>query len=105
MSMAKEAHAARQRGKSAGKGRDRYSSRRVVKNDTPIGWDEVDAMAVYALVAAVTNAGDAVTFGRTSDGGALSVCILTDGPPHKEYYNDADQALSGLRELAILSAS
>lgn len=104
MGMAKEAHAAKQAGKTRKNGSDRYKSRQRAQADAPIGWDEVDAAAVAALVYAVTNAGDGITFGRTSDGGALSVCILTDGPPHKEYYKDADEALRGVRELAILSA-
>jgi hypothetical protein len=105
MSYAKDQHARKHNPNTPKKAADRFKTRRVQQTDTPIGWDEVDAMALYALVCAATNAGDAVTFGRTSDGGALSVCILTDGPPHKEYYTDADQALSALRELAILSAA
>lgn len=73
-------------------------------SSTPIGWDEVDAVALAALVAAVTNAGDALILGRTSDGGALSLTILSGNDKHREYLSDPEKANNTIRQLAILAA-
>lgn len=105
MSVAKEAHAAKQSSKTK-KSAGRYSGTATKRRTSQsIGWDECDAVAIAALVAAVTNAGDAVLFSRTSDGGALSLTIMTDGDKHREYFTDPELATVGLRELTILAAS
>jgi hypothetical protein len=54
-------------------------------------------------VAAVVSNGDAILFGRTSDGGALSVRVLSDGSVDVWYPTDASELqelLDGLRTVA-----
>lgn len=90
---------------AAKKGISRYAgASRSSQASQPIGWDEVDPNAIAALVSATTNAGDALIFGRTSDGGALSLTILSGNDKHREYWNDPEAATEGLRQLAMLAA-
>lgn len=97
--------AVQKRSDSRNKGVRRYAGASGSnKAGTPIGWDEVDAVTVAGFVSAVTNAGDAVIFGRTSDGGALSVTILSGDDKHREYFNDPENATSALKQLAVLAA-
>lgn len=93
------------RSQAAQKRGNKYAgSEKGTASSTPIGWDEVDAVTVAAFVAAVTNAGDAVILGRTSDGGALSVCILSGDTKHREYLSEPDEANAALKRLAVLAA-
>ena len=48
-------------------------------------WRDIDSDIVCELVTTVTKAGAAVMFGVTSDGGALSLCILDNQNKIKEY--------------------
>lgn len=84
-------------------GVQKYAKRNTAAAGNTIGWDEVDAVTVARLVAAITNAGDAVMFGRTSDGGALVLNIMSGSDRVKEYYSDPEQALSAIMELAALA--
>lgn len=59
---------------------------------SPVRWSDVDGPSIKAAVHAVTAAGDAITFGRTTDGGALSVTVLSGPDRLKDYANDAEQA-------------
>jgi hypothetical protein len=59
----------------------------------------VDGDLLRECVERVTNRGDAVLFGRTSDGGALSVQILTGGKAEKFYVTDASELLELLQGL------
>lgn len=97
--------AVQQRSDRKSKGAKRYAGGNAsAGNGTPIGWDEVDAVTVAQFVSAVTNAGDAVILGRTTDGGALSVCILSGDDKHREYFNDPEQANRVLKQLTMLAA-
>lgn len=52
-------------------------------------------------ICAVTDAGDAITFGRTSEGGAYYVGVLSDGVLEKWYesgVDDMQNALVGIAE-------
>lgn len=49
---------------------------------------------LHRAVTAVTGAGDAVTLGRTSEGGAYYVGVLADGQLEK-FYLDSCEALEG----------
>lgn len=56
-----------------------------------IAWSQTSGQARAELIDAVTASGDAVTFGRTSDGGALAVTILSGQDRHKLYFKTADE--------------
>lgn len=76
-----------------------------LRPDTAVSWREVDAECLAAAVAAVTDAGHAITFGRTSDGGALSLTLLVAGTPHKTYPSSAAQAEDLLTRLVSAKPS
>lgn len=70
----------------------------------------VDVQAVMDSDAAplawrVVQAGALLSFGRTSDGGALSVTVTIDGRWRREYFRDAEELvdwLTGAAEFAEL---
>jgi len=55
-----------------------------------VSWGDVDSDSIADIVRLVTRYGGAVMFGRTSDGGALSLCVLDNENKIKEYPHDAD---------------
>jgi hypothetical protein len=57
-----------------------------------IMWDHVDGQLLHAAVANWTAGGHAITLGKTSDGGALSISLLSGGKPYKLYAATADEA-------------
>lgn len=54
-----------------------------------ISWDDIAPQLIAELVRLCTKHGAAVMFGRTSDGGALSLCILDNQNKVKEYPRDS----------------
>jgi len=64
-------------------------------NSSPGGlsYGQIDGDALRECVERVTNRGDAILFGRTTDGGALSVHVLTGGKAEKFYVTDASELL------------
>jgi hypothetical protein len=65
---------------------------------------QVDGKVVSNCVSAVVERGDAILFGRTSDGGALSIRVLSDGATDIWYPTDASE-LSELLEAITALAS
>jgi hypothetical protein len=63
---------------------------------------QVDSETLQRAVATVVDSGDAILIGRTSDGGALSVRVLSGGATTCWYPTDASELLElfqGLSEL------
>lgn len=65
----------------------------------PLRWAAVNDEFVCLAIDAVVNDGDAITFGRTTDGGAYYVGCLSNGTLEKFYWNSSAVAENGLREL------
>jgi hypothetical protein len=63
-------------------------------------WSDADATALRLAVDSITRAGAAVMFGRTSDGGALSICILDGDSKIKEYPHTAEEVADTLAAIA-----
>lgn len=63
------------------------------KSESQYDLDGIDPEELAHLVRVVLGAGDAVTFSLTSDGGALSTVILSDGVRHKTYAHTPDKSL------------
>lgn len=57
-----------------------------------IHWSDVDKGRLALLVDTITRAGGAVMFGRTQDGGALSLVVLHGESKMKEYPHTAVEA-------------
>jgi uncharacterized protein YfaP (DUF2135 family) len=64
-----------------------------------IRWDECDAAEVLHFISTIAENGDAVTLTKTSDGGALSITVLTGRDRLKGYANGADVLLERLRDM------
>jgi hypothetical protein len=57
-----------------------------------IYWSDLEAVSIRGAVDAVTRAGGAILMSRTSDGGALSICILDGDCKVKEYPHTSAEA-------------
>lgn len=66
-------------------GKGSYAVRPNYRSLATISWSDIDSDIISDLVNTVTKAGAAVMFGVTSDGGALSLCILDQQSKLKEY--------------------
>lgn len=66
-----------------------------------IHWSDLDALKLRGAVDAVTRMGGAIILGVTSDGGALSLCILDKQDKIREYPHtavEAEQVLDAIME-------
>lgn len=63
-------------------------------------WGTVDASVLRLVIDSVTRAGGAIMFGRTSDGGAYSICVLQDDQRLKEYPHTTEECEELLRAIA-----
>lgn len=75
------------------------------RDGTGISWDAVDAEQLAATVHAVTDDGAAILFGRTSDGGALVIQILSAGGKHKLYPSTPSELDQMLRDVETIAKS
>lgn len=81
----------------------RYGSIGRKPNAEPVSWGKVPGPAIKDAIGFVTQAGDAITFGRTSDGGALSVTVLSREARYKFYAStvaEAEEMLMGIIEAS-----
>lgn len=62
-------------------------------------WEDADADELWRTITAIVNAGDAVTLGRTRDGGALSLVILSGDDRVRRYARGAEEVEQLLREI------
>lgn len=65
-----------------------------------LDWDAADPHQLLAAIVNWTRSGNAVTLGRTSDGGALSLTLLCGGERLKRYASDATELELLLKALA-----
>lgn len=65
-----------------------------------IRWSQVAGPLIKECIGFVTASGDAITFGRTTDGGALSVTILSGSERLKQYATTPHEA-EGLLQAII----
>jgi hypothetical protein len=77
----------------------KYGKLRTTKAQGDISWTNVDGPTIKRCIVAVTSTGDAITFGRTSDGGALAVTVLSGQERHKLYAAEVDEAEDMLRSI------
>lgn len=63
----------------------RLASLKNSRTNSAITWGDAHDSLVASVIESVTEAGCLISFGRTSDGGALSLAVVTDGVPVKFY--------------------
>jgi hypothetical protein len=89
-----------ERGKSNGNGKVVQMARRSnLRPVLPVYWSDADAEKLRLAIDAVTRQGAAIMVGRTSDGGALSICILDGDSKIKEYPHTASELAEALAAI------
>jgi len=84
---------------------DRTSASRYarISSDKPLSdqasWEDADQEDLWRTICAVTDAGDALTLGRTRDGGAVSLVILSGDERIRKYARGADELHELLAEI------
>lgn len=68
-------------------------------------WSEVPNQAIRDVVVAITNAGAAIMFGRTSDKGAFSITVLDGDERIREWPHTAEECESTIRWLLDMFAT
>lgn len=68
-------------------------------------FSQIDGAVLRSCVDAVVHRGDAVLFGRTSDGGALSVRVLSEGATECWYPSDASELQELLEGLTAIASA
>ena len=64
-------------------------------------WEDADQEELWRAIVAITDAGDAVTLGRTRDGGALSLTILSGDDRVRLYAHGADETAELLSKVRV----
>ncbi len=70
-----------------------------------VQYSEIDPKSLQRAVNAVSNAGDAITFGTTSEGGAYYVGVLSDGLLEKFYLGSVDELQECLESISLAGES
>jgi len=84
-----------------------YAALSAVSGDQALSYGQVGADLLQECISAVTSRGDALLLGRTTDGGALSIHVLSGGQASKFYVTDASELMELLQGLiaAVNAAS
>jgi hypothetical protein len=77
----------------------KYATLSEADSASEASWEGVDGRAIKAAIVAATEDGCALIFGKTSDGGALSLTLLHSGAPVKRWPKSATSAESMLEEI------
>lgn len=86
------------RGKATG---SRYGGSAKGSPGKSVSYGDIAPEVLHRAVVAVTSAGDAITFGRTSEGGAYYVGVLSDGQLEKWYEDGVDSVQDALVDIAL----
>jgi hypothetical protein len=70
-----------------------YAALSSASVDRSVSYSQIEGATLRECVTRVTERGDAILFGRTSDGGALSIQVLTGGKAEKFYVSDASELM------------
>lgn len=71
-----------------------------INEDEPsLRWADLDPQVVLAAIEAATALGAGLILGRTSDGGAVSVCILAGDTKPRIYASSVEEAHRRLRQV------
>lgn len=76
-----------------------YAGLKRSGGDNGVSFGQVDGSVLRDCVERVTANGDAILFGRTTDGGALSIQILSSGETSKFYVTDVSELFELLEGL------
>jgi hypothetical protein len=87
------------RGQKGNGGSSLYAALNGDRASGDLSYGQVSGDTLRECVKRITDRGDAVLFGRTTDGGALSIHVLSGGKATKFYVTDASELLELLTGL------
>lgn len=76
-----------------------YATLNGASANRSVSYSQVSGSLLSDCVGRVTERGDAILFGRTTDGGALSIHVLAGGKATKFYVTDASELMELLTGL------
>lgn len=82
----------------------RLAALRDSRRRKQITWGDADDQKLSTAIEGLVEAGSLVSFGRTSDGGALMLNVVTDGAPSKFYVTTQEELDDLVTELAIAAS-
>lgn len=80
-----------------------YGSLHAVSGTQGLSYEQTDGALLRRAITAVVRNGDALLFGATSDGGALSVRVLSKGKTECFYPSDASELQELLEGLIAIA--
>jgi len=69
------------------------------RNRQSISWATAPQQTLRSFIAMMTDNGNAVMFGRTMDGGALSLLVLSGNEKYREYITAPGEIVATLADL------
>lgn len=82
---------------------DKWSSHFSLKGRGGTTWLDANADTLRAAIASATEDGAGLLLSKTSDGGALSIYVLTEGATHKLYPANADELNEALHLIVKIA--
>lgn len=76
-----------------------FATLKTSSNDGAITWGDALDSVLSSVIESVVEAGYLISFGRTSDGGALVLSIIEDGKPVKFYFANREDLSVKLGEI------
>jgi hypothetical protein len=83
--------------------KDKYAEFDTAATADGFRWSGVNSNVLAGCVAAVTGAGDCISFSVTSDGGAGVITVLSSGAPFKRYPASEEAAEDHLKRLTAIN--
>lgn len=85
--------------------RSKYAGAKARTGIPALRLGQIGGEALSVCIDAVVGAGDAILFGRTSDGGAISLRVLSDGVTECWYPTDVSELLEVLEAITAIAAT
>lgn len=87
-----------------GKGpEDKWGAHFNLKGRGKLTWEDANPELLRAALAAATEDGAGLLLSKTSDGGALSIYVLTNGATHKLYPATAEELSEALQLIVKIA--
>jgi hypothetical protein len=83
---------------------DKWGDNFALKNRGNVGWADCNKDLLHAALAAATEDGAALLLSRTSDGGALSIHVLTSVTTHKLYPATVEEINEALQLIVKIAS-
>lgn len=84
---------------NAGSRLDRLNGVSDRRSAVSVDWRQIDAETLLEALVLVTDADDAITFGRTADGGAYALVLYSNNSRKRFYEHDPADMEQCLREI------